>query len=223
MPYGLLRLTAVQTYVRTYAHCEYDSGFLIFDRYGQGKEVWRLASEFDASPLPCDERQQAICDAVARSLQGSSRGHFKPWGLLTTPELGRAFRFVYPTLIVAGYDKAYLYDIPSGQLVQVVENIQAVKDGNRLGEINYVEISPLHALICGTEQLRFFERGSGALVYKIAPTAEAIVSKRLAIDGNPGKATGKLQLVQLTTHEARPQVTIDDTEFVAGSSCFELF
>ena len=58
------------------------------------------------------------------------------------PELGRAFRFVYPTLLVAGYNKAYLYDVETGNLVQTVENTQTPRDGIFLGDINYVELMP---------------------------------------------------------------------------------
>lgn len=97
----------------------------------------------------------------------TSKGSFKPWAVLTAPELTRAYRFVYPNLLVAGSEKAYVWDVLTCDMALVVPDIQAVVDGENLGRINYVELSPLHVLICGTRQLRLFDRTTGALAYHI--------------------------------------------------------
>ena len=95
--------------MRQYAHCEYGSGFVIFDRFGQDKEVWRLASEAEESPARRDEQQHQIYDLVSNHIP-VTKGTFKPWAVLHIPELTRAYRFVYPTLLVVGTEKAYLWD-----------------------------------------------------------------------------------------------------------------
>jgi hypothetical protein len=95
-------------------------------------------------------------------------GHFKPWALLEMPELTSAFRFVYPTLLVAAWDQAYLWDIPSGELIQTITEIQGTADEpGTLGRINYVELSSRHVFICGTYLIRIFSRASGKRVLDI--------------------------------------------------------
>ncbi|KAH9059600.1 hypothetical protein EDB87DRAFT_769565 [Lactarius vividus] len=62
----------LQWHVRSFAHCEYDNGYLVFDRQGGddgAKEVWRLASDLSiegeaATDAPPDGRQ---VDASARA------------------------------------------------------------------------------------------------------------------------------------------------------------
>ncbi|GJE91392.1 F-box protein [Phanerochaete sordida] len=158
-----------RTYVRRYAHCEYGNGFLIFDRFGQGKEVWRVSSDPEESPAPRDDSQHQICETISRYIP-ETKGTFKPWAVLTTPEATRAYRFVYPTLLVAGAENAYLWDVPRCEIVQVIPDIQASIAGENLGRINYVELSPLHVIICGGRQLRLFDRTSGACVWHLQTT-----------------------------------------------------
>ncbi|KAJ7642852.1 hypothetical protein B0H17DRAFT_1148749 [Mycena rosella] len=94
-----------RTYVHEYAHCEYDSGYLIFDRLSGEKEVWRVVDDAGMTPdaptfsFP-DEKQNSISSS-AHDFPLHSRGHFKPWMVLKPPALTRAFRFVFPTLIAA--------------------------------------------------------------------------------------------------------------------------
>ena len=97
---------------------------MIFDRHNGDKEVWRRRSsgipehDVDVSSAP-DELQRE-----ANDLQ--TDGYFRPWAVLHMPELTSAFRFVYPTLIVAAYDRAYLWDIPSGKLIQTIKECQFI-------------------------------------------------------------------------------------------------
>ncbi|THH20205.1 hypothetical protein EUX98_g8626 [Antrodiella citrinella] len=160
-------------YVRAWAHVEYGNGFLIFDRFGEYKEVWRLATHMgtEACTNACapDVLQSGHSDfAEQRNPSSDLRGHFKPWALLRSPEWGRAFRFVYPTLLVGSFSKAYLFDVESGSLVQTVENTQQV-DGVPLGEIHYVEVSDQHVFICGSVELRAFNRTDGRLAFRMSP------------------------------------------------------
>ena len=205
-----------QTYVREYAHCEYGNGFLIFDRFDQGKEVWRLASEYHESPAPPDEMQQQVSYTINNYIP-TSKGSFKPWAVLATPEFTRAYRFVYPNLLVAGVQKAYVWDVLTCELVQVVSDIQAVVNGHPLGLITYVELSPLHVLICGHEELRFFDRISGALVFRIECSQLGQSTESLEFYSSTGSYTPYLSVVPLTPRSNIVEVN-EEQCFTAGRS-----
>ncbi|KDR69967.1 hypothetical protein GALMADRAFT_255298 [Galerina marginata CBS 339.88] len=56
-------------------------------------------------------------------------------GLLHMPETTRAYRFVYPDLLVAGLERAYVFDVRSGRVVLCVDGIQVVEPlGQGLGQ-----------------------------------------------------------------------------------------
>ena len=138
---------------------------MIFDRDNGDKEVWRRSSvipehDVDKSSAP-DQSQLDVNDLQSPGTDG----YFQPWAVLHMPELTRAYRFVYPTLVVAAYDRAYLWDIPSGKLIQTIEECQfiASEDGNNhyLLGIMYVEISERHVFIAGQFYLRVFSRATG--------------------------------------------------------------
>lgn len=151
----------------------------------------------------------------------TSKGHFKPWALLTPPETGNAFRFVYPTLAVVGVNAAWLFDVERAQMVKTINYIQKPVAGGFLGAINYVELSDQHVLICGSSQLRFFDRSSGAIVHAI--TREDVTSEESrgrgvtfhrhtdSLDGGWGTS-----LVGFHPGVAEPDAT-DELEFVAGT------
>src|ERR1700761_6257793 len=97
----------LQSYVRPYAHCEYDNGYLVFDNQSNSKEVWRLASDFTAEDEvaahapPIGQQMEASNSAATMYHQYAPRGQFRPWALLAYPQLTRAYRLSYPTLICA--------------------------------------------------------------------------------------------------------------------------
>ncbi len=134
---------------KIYAHLEYSEGFLIFDRWNGDREVWRLDDSQERDPIlavPCaeippdfdpnskpdaamyEDSQMALL--LARASEGVGHRHmtyFEPYALLHSPEETRAYRFVYPTLLTAARDKAYLWDVPSARVVEVVHGIQHAK------------------------------------------------------------------------------------------------
>lgn len=127
--------------------------------------MWRRAWDCQISPempavsLP-DNKQHQVSSAI--------HGLFKPWALLKMPMPSLAFRFVYPTLIVACWDQMYLWDVPTGMLIQTIAETQ---DGVATrGDINYIEVSPRHAFICGSNLLRIFSRELGKCVLDIPST-----------------------------------------------------
>ncbi|PIL33399.1 hypothetical protein GSI_04020 [Ganoderma sinense ZZ0214-1] len=183
------------TYVRRYAHCEYENGFLVFDRLGAFKEVWRLSTLFDESEMPRFFRpntaQLDACATAESAFKGSSpRGHFRPWALIETAEFGRAFRFVYPTLLVSGLRRAYLWNVVTATLELEVDNVQGNAGG---GDINYVELSHAHVFVCSTSALRIFSRAEGGrMIYEI-PSYQLVYSDiRMAIQLDPALARQKL-------------------------------
>ena len=155
--------------MRAYAHCEYSNGYIIFDRFTSEKEIWRLSSIDDVSP----DSTSSLPDTTQTQISpdGSQPGLFKPHALLQTPEPTRAYRFVHPTLLVAAFERVYLWDVPSACLVQIIENIQLPPvgpgDTNSLGTLNYVELCARHVFLCGGHALRVFERGTGRAVLTI--------------------------------------------------------
>lgn len=176
--YGGLSVTDIKTdqvlwaleNVRPYAHCEYDNGFLVFDRFGSCKEVWRLASD-DAlidPPTTCrpDEDQLNAAREADSNFSIDSKGRFRPWALINMSDVGRAFRFVYPTLAVATLGCVYLWDIPSARLVEAMGGIQALHleaNGTMFGDINYVDLNEQYVFLCGSSGFRLLRRNGGAL------------------------------------------------------------
>ncbi|KAF8639383.1 hypothetical protein AX17_001539 [Amanita inopinata Kibby_2008] len=197
-----------RSHVRSYAHCEYGQGYLIFDRFGGSKEVWRLA-EYDhyyPSSTAAGEEGSRPSTVVAtaqpdeRQLRASQRarekwmrdhgfdgldervplkaGHFVPWALLHPPSPTRAFRFVYPILLVASFNSAYLFDVRTGAIIQQIRQMQlapTMEHGQQvfpdppapLGELNYVELGQRHVFICAEACLRIFSRQNGQKVLDI--------------------------------------------------------
>jgi len=207
--------------VRAYAHCEYSNGYIIFDRFTSEKEIWRLSSiDFspDSSSLP-DTIQTQI------SPDGSQPGLFKSHALLQTPEPTRAYRFVHPTLLVAAFERVYLWDVPSARLVQIIENIQPLnEDGNNtsLGMLNYVELSARHAFLCGGNALRVFDRGTGRALLTLLSNKLVYGRWGYTLKSEPRNeiGTGSV-LVELETETRRCESVRGETqyldEFIAGT------
>ncbi|KAI5117611.1 hypothetical protein M0805_001211 [Coniferiporia weirii] len=169
---GGLRVTCMDTdtvlfalakrYVRHHAHCEYENGFLIFDRlHPHALEVWRLeSSDWDGchpdSRYKPDETQiHAPKQVVDPSAEFPRRGSFAPWALFIPPYNPRAYRFVYPTLLVGSEEgeELYLFDVPSASLVQTIpiprESLPpAAFTPEGTVCILYVELGPRHVFVC---------------------------------------------------------------------------
>ena len=151
-----------QYYVRSYAHCEYENGYLVFDRFDGKKEVWRLASDFvDGEPevapyAPPDEKQKRTYEffaTVPPHQRYAPHGHFRPWAKLSFPTFTRAYRLAYPTLLCAGMDRAYLHDVRTGRLVQSIDI--------RPEDICYVDVNERYVFVCEPEALHVFSRADG--------------------------------------------------------------
>ncbi|TFK72802.1 hypothetical protein BDN72DRAFT_791910 [Pluteus cervinus] len=167
--------------IREFAHCEYEKGYLIFDRYTGEREVWRLSSHCardtsetevvdDSKP---DDRQLRCHESSLRQFPTTTRGHFTPWAILRTDHHAHASRFVYPTLLVTSWDQAFLYNVPTGELVQVIDTLQAAPGASpsgdpSLGTIFYVEQSARHVFACGMLGIRIWSKETGRAIMDIS-------------------------------------------------------
>ena len=142
-------------YVRSFAHCEYGNGFLVFDRFHpHSLEIWRLTNEWDGT-IPesnvlyrPDEHQLS---APRRILDVSGRGSFSPWALFTPRENPRAYRFVYPHLLVGSEwgQELYVFDVTSATLQETIPIPEtAAPPGGQGVQINYVELGERHVFVC---------------------------------------------------------------------------
>ncbi|KAF8875089.1 hypothetical protein CPB84DRAFT_1796902 [Gymnopilus junonius] len=57
----------------------------------------------------------------------NARARFTPHAILHMPEPTRAFRFVYPHLLVASLERAFIWDVRIGKIVETVEGIQVIQ------------------------------------------------------------------------------------------------
>ncbi|KAI0056022.1 hypothetical protein BV25DRAFT_1921346 [Artomyces pyxidatus] len=195
-----------QRYVRPYAHCEYGNGFLVFDRIGNSKEVWRLACDFhdDERPALCPpDAAQCRVSAVAaqRHCEYGGRGHFRPWALISFPETTLAYRFVYPTLLSANDSRAFLYDVRTGALVQTVEDVVRDED-----DVNYVELSARHVFVCGSGEVRIFSRETGQRVMQIQSLifVERVLAADIDSQQPQNAVVSPLPLVPIDAYDGAP-------------------
>ena len=201
---------------------------MIFDRQNGDKEVWRCSSVIpehgvDESSAP-DASQREVYDLQSFGMDG----FFQPWAVLHMPELTSAYRFVYPTLVVAAYDRAYLWDIPSGKLIQTIEDCQfiASEDGNNhmLLGIVYVEISERHVFIAGQFFLRVFSRATGKSVLNFSSAVPGgyglwKYTPTISLDQTPGSALVRYEIESTQEpYKLRSEKSVLNDIFVAGTS-----
>ncbi|PPQ91158.1 hypothetical protein CVT25_003036 [Psilocybe cyanescens] len=55
------------------------------------------------------------------------KARFTPHAILHMPEITRAYRYVFPTLLVASLERAYLWDVRTGALKQIISGIQVIR------------------------------------------------------------------------------------------------
>ncbi|KAH9019012.1 hypothetical protein EDB85DRAFT_2294341 [Lactarius pseudohatsudake] len=163
-------------YVRPFSHCEYDNGYLVFDRMSEEKEVWRLASDFSAegevathSPPDVEQMDASACAATVYH-QYAPRGQFRPWAVLALPSFTIMYRLAYPTLIFANSRHAFLYDLRTGSLVQTIDL-----------QICYVDVNERYVFVCEPHAVHVFSRESGNEVLEIP--ADATIRCTLLVHG----------------------------------------
>ncbi|KAF8966653.1 hypothetical protein BDZ97DRAFT_1917462 [Flammula alnicola] len=145
-------------YVRGYSHLEYGEGFIIFDRDDGNKEVWRRMADIPVPPHTTSDGAAADAEPQIDPNPNStqlfprrtptpsllllfcfypprrtlnSKARFTPHAVLHMPEATSAFRFVYPHLLVVSLERAFVWDVRTGKVVETVEGIQVIQPGGR--------------------------------------------------------------------------------------------
>ena len=163
-------------------HCEYDEGYLVFNRLDNYKEVWRRRIDTVGIPEeawpsePHNKPDALMIDAYVAVLHkyfdtsrdedpDHIRGQFVPWACLLIPEdpgEDLAFQLTRGTLLVYSAYRAFLYDVETAELQQTIE-----VHSFDFGELRYVDVSEHHVFIIGTLQLNVYDRESGSHVLDI--------------------------------------------------------
>ena len=166
-----------QNFCGPYVHCEYDEGYIIFNRIDNYKEVWRRSTDVldiaeEAWPsMPYNKPDSSMIKAHTAAQQrhlvanrsrdpNHLRGHFVPWARLLIPEDGRAFKLTRGTLLVSSIQKAFLYNVENAELQQTIEI-------HSIGRLRYVDVSEQHIFIISTLQLNVYRRADGLRVLTI--------------------------------------------------------
>ena len=160
-------------------HCEYDEGYIVFNRYDGYKEVWRRMIDVLDIPeeaWPSDPHNKPDEDMIEASLIAQDqyldasrsrdpdhlRGQFVPWARLPDPENGRMFKLTRGTLLVSSDETAFLYDVGKAELQQII-GVHSLD----FGQLQFVDISEQHVFVVGTLRLNVYDRTSGSNVLRI--------------------------------------------------------
>ena len=108
------------------------------------------------------------------------RGHFRPWAMLRLSEFADVYRLVYPTLICANSEHAFLHDVRTGSLVQ--------KINTNLRNICDIDMNERHVLVCEQDAVHVISLESGKEVLRIPADAAVRCTQRVGdpflVDGN---------------------------------------
>lgn len=165
-----------QNFCGPYAHCEHDEGYIVFNR-SNGYEIWRrrvdvlgipeemwpsgLRNGPDGRMIEANRAAEALYLDPGHDMDPDHlRGQFVPWARLLIPENSQALKLARVTLLVAGDQKAFLYDVEKAELQQTI----AVKTSGRL---RYVDLSEHHIFLVSLLQVTIYDRGNGSCVLSI--------------------------------------------------------
>lgn len=166
-----------QAFCGRLAHCEHDEGYIVFNRIGNYKEVWRrrvdildildgawpswLHNKPDSNMIRANlVAQERYLDPSRSRDPNHLRGHFVPWARLLVPEDAQAFKLTRGTLLVSGSLKAFLYDVESAELKRTI-------DISAPGQLRYVDVSERHVFIISTLQLNVYLRANGSHILSL--------------------------------------------------------
>ncbi|KAH8984939.1 hypothetical protein EDB92DRAFT_1950395 [Lactarius akahatsu] len=176
---GTLLWCLSMSHVPSRARCEYDNGYLVFDQNQEedtSREVWRLTSEFTAegevaADAPPDGRQMDVSARAELYHQYAPLGQFQPWALLRFPEIAWKYRLVYPTLLCASDEHAFLHDVRTGSLLQTIDlRYRDISDG---------DVNERHVFFCELDAVHVFSRESGNEVLCIPTDVSLWSSQRV--------------------------------------------
>jgi hypothetical protein len=165
----------LQWYIPENSDCEYDNGYLVFDRDPRAgstqMEIWRLASDFvvedevAADAPPSGEQMAMSAHVTGLYHHYTPHGQFQPWSLLRVDEPVYPYRLAYPTLICTSKEHTFLYDVRTGSLLQTINT--------HLPSFRCPDVNERHAFVCELDVMHVFSRESGIEVLRI-PTDVAV-------------------------------------------------
>jgi hypothetical protein len=145
----------------------------------------------------------------------AQRGVFRPWAVLRPPARARCSRFVHPTLVFAGPNAAYLYDVPSAELVKTFSPTRAPGENGRPGP-NYVDISATHVFVLYATELVVLSRARGECVLRIPLADVARGPPLFTTTEAPVRANGPRILVPEALMPSLSLHQLTQQEFHAG-------
>ena len=212
-------LNGFQYYVRPKAHCEYDNGYLVFDRIDGRKEVWRLASDIifgdeeAAYASPPDEEQRLVSmTAASTHHRYTLHGHFRPWAMISSPEVTSAYRVVCPTLLCANNQHAFLYDLRTGGLVQTIKVNRIPQEAG----LCHVDMDERHVVVCESHAVHVFARDRGNEVFRMG--SDVFTPKMMATTVDSSAHTGAF--VESGSLRWWPGYDNSRSDFLAGALAF---
>jgi len=151
---------------------------------------------------------------AAYSQHGSSHGQFSPWALIQAPGPTRAFRFVYPTLASAAWNRHYVWDVRTGELEQEVVDQNL---GELQAQVHYVEVTDKYVILCRSYAIHIYSRSDGRRVLEIDSRSSLRECHRIScfslFDATPGNELSQQQLLE-SSHAL--SITIPGHRFLAG-------
>lgn len=167
----------LQEFCGSFAHCEHDKGYLVFNHLHNYKEVWRR--RIDILDIPKEAwpshphnkpdgsmikggrvSEKQFLDASRSRDPDHLRGQFVPWARLSVPEPCRAFKLIRGTLLVSSSQRAFLFDIEKAELQQTIQ-VDAPTG------LQYVDVSDQHVFIVSNDRLNVYDRANGSRVLSI--------------------------------------------------------
>ncbi|KDQ20336.1 hypothetical protein BOTBODRAFT_27758 [Botryobasidium botryosum FD-172 SS1] len=196
-------------YVVPYSHLEYSHGFIVFNRHGRDLEVWQRETDRgtpDLIPRP-DAAQLMFQEGVSLD-QPAARGRYRPFAVLTNPTATRAYRLVYPHLLVASQfaQEAYIWHIPTSSLIQTL----AITTPEHFYAVDYVEISNDHAFFCSAGGLFVYSRQTGTVVFEVPSQGSSLFDGALSrvwelgFQSSPDLSTRGSSIIILESHSLVP-------------------
>lgn len=215
---NLLNPRIVQSHIPQYSECEYDHGFIILScdtRDDDGEDnvidIWCCAEDFDPGYIPESyppSEKQIAASATSQEIHGPvGRGHFLPYASIG---LGHddgicAMRFIYPTLLVLGYDFVFSWDAQTNVRRDLTLEMRPTDplQSESVGQILDVDFTDRSIVICGSAQVRIFSWDDGTLLSYISSREIGLPSKVFQLtQSNERNANSELRPLVLAKTES---------------------
>ena len=100
--------------------------------------------------------------------------------MISSPEVTSAYRVVYPTLLCANNQHAFLYDLRTGALVQTIKMNRIPQEAG----LCHVDMDERHVVVCEPYAVHVFARDRGTEVFRIGSDVFTPKMKATTVDLN---------------------------------------